>query len=166
MFKSGFLTVILQFCLILLHMSFLMFSWWFRSQEAVLKRKNAKFPRWRKIFLSDYWNRREASILDNFRIGTCSLDLILFDYTRYPLIIWRPFSTSSMIFVLTVFWCFTSFTSIFVFLLILLKSVTARVSWWPCWYRRCVWLVKTRKTFWDAYLSCTWCSNVVETITK
>ena len=69
-------------------------------------------------------------------------------------------------FALTVFWDSASYTVIFLFWTMLIQTVNVPARWWP-WMclksdsglRR---LEKTG-TFWDAYMSLTWCSIIVLT---
>ena len=72
-------------------------------------------------------------------------------------------------FVLTVFWCSTSYTVLIVFWMLLLEPVDALARWWPCAGLKCVpGLRRLEKTlnFWDAYMSLTWSSNMVQTKMK
>ena len=70
-------------------------------------------------------------------------------------------------FVLTVFWCSTSYTVLIVFWKMLMKPVNAPTRWWPC--ARLKFFSGLRRPeknliFWDAYMSLTWCSNMVDII--
>ena len=49
------------------------------------------------------------------------------------------------------------------------ESCISNALWWPCWRPKCVsnpMRVEKVWTFWDAYKSWTWCSNVIQTKTK
>ena len=72
-------------------------------------------------------------------------------------------------FVLTVFWCSTSYTVFIVFWMMLMEPVDAPARWWLCACLKSVsglWRLDKTLNFRDAYVSLTWSSNMVQTQMK
>ena len=81
------------------------------------------------------------------------------------IILWSlPFSKFMLM--LTFFWCSSAFTAVVAFSMMLMEPINAPSCWWPCWCRKCVFGPQRFEkiwTFWDAYMSQTWCSSKVQT---